>query len=190
MRELSKKYGCEVSKNLVEDELFRYQGEKEIGGIKYALLKEYGKDTGIKVIPHDRCQDLKAGDEAQIFKSGNVLVASPSEGEIFDRKIEPLRKELGVEDISFRSEIGDRGKYGGVIEFEGNKYGVMNQYKSVVLIDKEHCSGFKEGQYIKLESYRDNEKQITAVPDFEKQQQVKMERQMELEMSKGFEMEM
>jgi len=190
MKELSKQYGCEVSKNLVKDELFRYKGEKEIGGIKYALLKGYGEKAGIKIIPQSMCQDLMLNNEAQIFQKSNTLIASPSAGEILDRKLEPFRKEFGVENISLRPKIGDQGKYGGVIEFEGHKYGVMHQYKSMTLIKEEHCSGLKEGEYMKIESHRDNAKQAQAVQDIDKQKQVQMDRQKGAQMSRGFEMEM
>ena len=190
MKELSKQYGCEVSKNLVKDELFRYKGEKEIGGIKYALLKGYGEKAGIKIIPQSMCQDLTLNNEAQIFQKSNTLIASPSAGEILDRKLEPFRKEFGVENISLRPKIGDQGKYGGVIEFEGHKYGVMHQYKSMTLIKEEHCSGLKEGEYMKLESHRDNAKQVQAVQDIDKQKQVQMDRQKGAQTSRGFEMEM
>jgi hypothetical protein len=194
IKELSKKYGCEVSKYLEKDEILRYRGEKEIGGIKYGLLKEYGENTGMKIIPYEMCNDLKYNNEAQITKDGDKFIASPSEGEIFDRKKDPIRKELGIKNISFNPKIGDKGQYGGVIEFEGRKYGIMHQEKSATLIKHEYCSDFKDHQYIKLESHKDNERQFHVVPDFAKQKQVKiemqMQKQMELDRGRGFGMEM
>ncbi len=192
MKELSKRHGCEVSKNLTENETFRYKGEKEIGGIKYGLLKEYGENPGIKIIPQDHCQNLKVNDEAQIFKNDNRLVASPSEGQMWIRRVETLKGGFGVEQINFYPEIGDKGKYLGAVEFEGKKYGVMQQDKMATLIRSEHCSGLKCGQYMRLESHKDDAKVIMGVPDFAKQKQVQtqMLKQQELQMSRSFDMSM
>jgi Ti-type conjugative transfer relaxase TraA len=186
MKELSKKYNCKISNDLKLGEKFRYRGTEKIAWVEYGLLKAYGKNE-MKIIKQNRCMDLKVNNEAEISKFAGVMVAMPSAGELWDRKVEPLRKELGKA-VSFKLEAGDKGRYGGTVEFEGKEYGIMQQSERVKLIEKEHCAPeLKKGDYIKMESSRNDIKQSKAVVDTVKQKEVEMEKQQE--QSKGLELE-
>ena len=109
-----------------------------------------------------------------------------------------LGQEFGKE-VSFEIGIGDRGKYGGDIRFEGIRYGVMHQLEQVKLIDKrDFAENFKlnDGGYMKIEQYHKNKDEIIAVVDTEKYKEIEevkqqqIERQMERSKGKDFEIEM
>ena len=101
--------------------------------------------------------------------------------------------------MSFEIGIGDGGKYGGDIRFEGIRYGVMHQLEQVKLIDKRDFAEdfkLKDCGYMKVEQYHKNKDEIIAVVDTEKYKEIEevkqqqIERQMERSKGKDFEIEM
>ena len=172
----------------------RYHAKEEINGAEYALLKVYGKRE-MKLMPVRDCKDLMPNNEAKIFKAPTgAMMAFPSKGELWHRKTESLREAFGKE-VSFNMEVGDRGKYGGTIEFEGKRYGVMDQYDQVKLIDRGNCAkGLKDGNYMKIEASDYNKDKMMGVADTERQKEVQLEKEMnkqkQMDRGRDFEMEM
>ena len=123
---------------------------------------------------------------------------TPSQEALWDRKVDQLSEAFGKE-VSFGADIGDRGKYGGEIEFEGKRYGVMHQYDEVKLIDRGDFArdfNLKDGGYMKIEQYKGDKNEIIAVVDKERYKEIERNKQQEMQMqmqrSKGrdFEIEM
>jgi len=194
VKELEKKYNYKVSKNLENGEILRYHAKEEINGAEYALLRVYGKRE-MKLMPVRDCKDLMPNNEAKIFKAPTgAMMAFPSQGELWNRKTESLREAFGKE-VSFNMEVGDRGKYRGTIEFEGKRYGVMERYDQVKLIDIGNCAKeLKDGNYMKIEASDYNKDKMMGVADTERQKEVQLEKEMnkqkQMDRGREFEMEM
>jgi len=187
-------YGNKISKDFSKGENVRLLGEKMIGKENYAIFK--GEEGEYKMMNTNRCMDIRRNEEISMcMAKDGKLMAAPSEDALWDRKVNALSKEFGKE-VSFGAEIGDKGKYGGEIEFEGNRYGVMHKHDEVKLIDKEDfAKGFnlKDGGYMKVEQYKQEKNEIIAVVDKEKYQKIEMEQKemkMKMERDKGFELSM
>ena len=172
------------NRDLVEIE--RFYGKK--------LSKEF-KAGEYKMMNVNRCVDIRHDEQVRIcMAKDGQLIATPSEDALWDRKVNELSKAFGKE-VFFGAKIGDKGRYGGEIEFEGKKYGVMHQYEKVKLIDKgDFVKNFnlKDEGYMKIEQYKQDKNEIIAVVDKEKYKEIEMQKQQEMEvkMDKGKELEL
>lgn len=188
MQALSRQYGLKVSNDLQLGEKLLYKMLVDIGGEKYGLLQTYVKQgiSVLKVIKASQCIDLRANAEVEIGRRKGSLIAQPSPAELRNRRVESLQQAFGKK-ISFMPEAGDWGRYGGVIEFEGKKYGVMHQYDQVKLIERHRCwIGLKDGDYMKIEEVKPKTMGVQAVLDSGRQAQAQqMELQKQLEISKS-----
>ena len=190
-------YGKELNKELKAGEHLRFVQERRIGKEDYALFRV--SEGGYRMMNMNRCADVREGEQVTICKATDgQLMASPSKNALWGRKVNQLGQEFGKE-VSFDIGIGDRGKYGGTIEFEGKRYGVMHQLEQVKLIDKRDFAEdfkLKDGGYMKIEQYHKNKDEIIAVVDTEKYKEIEevkqqqIERQMERSKGKDFEIEM
>jgi len=190
-------YGKGLEKELEVGDRVRFLRDQKIGEKSYAIFKT--GDGEYRMMERIRCLGIRQDEEVSIFKAMDGRPAeTPSQEALWDRKVDQLSEAFGKE-VSFGADIGDRGKYGGEIEFEGKRYGVMHQHDEVKLIDRgDFAEGFdlKKGGYMKIEQYKGDKNEIIAVMDKERYKEIEKNKQQEMQMqmqrSKGrdFEMEM
>ena len=195
LAEVERFYGEKIGKEFKTGEYAWFVKEEKIGKDNYAIFKAKGE---YKMMNIDRCFDMRKDEQAMVsMAKDGMQIATPSEDALWDRKAKDLSKEFGKE-VFFGAEIGDRGKCGGEMEFEGNRYVVMHKYDEVQLIDKRNLAKdceLKDGDYMKINQHDiENRNSIVAEKDTEKYQKIEMEKQREMEIkmerSKGIELEM
>ena len=156
-------YGKGLEKELEAGDSVKYLWDKQIGDKNYAIFK--AGEGEYRMMERNRCIGIRQYEEVNIYKARDGgLAGAPSQEALWERKVSGLSDAFGKE-VSFGAEIGDRGKYGGEIEFEGKRYGVMHQYDEVKLIDKRDFAenfNVKEGGYMKIEQYREDRNEIIA----------------------------
>lgn len=195
LAEVERFYGEKIGKEFKTGEYAWFIKEERIGKDNYGIFE--ASKGEYKMMNMDRCFDMRKNEQIMIsIAKDGKQIATPSEDALWDRKVKDLSQEFG-KDVFFGAEIGDRGKCGGEIEFEGNRYVVMHKYDEVQLIDKKNFAKdceLKDGDYMKIKQHDiENRNSIVAVKDTEKYQKIEMEKQREMEMkmerSKGLELE-
>jgi len=191
-------YGQKLNKEFKLEEHVKYLWGEDIGKNRYAIFKtEQGE---YKMMNWNRCLGIRQDEQARIcMAKDGKLMATASQIALRDRKVNELSQAMGKK-INFGAKIGDRGKYGGDIEIEGNRYAAMHKYEEVRLIDKRDLGKsfeLKRGDYMKIERHsKENRDSIMAVKDIEKYQEIHKEKQKEMEVKKdkglnrGFEISM
>lgn len=199
---LERYHGCSISFDISVGSVLKCISEEKVGKGEYALMKEVGVEQ-MKLIPVDKCFNLREGSEAHIVNRFNIetkvteMVAVPTEKELWNREVKDIRIEYG-KDVTKEIADGEFGRHGGITEIKGKEYIIMEQYDKVALIDKEIVTDkMQKGDYMRIEETSrfndfgigrdDKTKQYIAYHDRDKQQERELERSQIQEKSRGFE---